>query len=488
METNAQFSQPWTPFGNRRASLTSSTIPHVQSAVQEGLSAVFMRDMGYLVDFKAHSAMCLEGFKGGLLAAADLAPLTHSTNGYGLHLVTSRLVRSIEQRVRFSPAEAVVSGASIVKKLSRPFTEIGYASGVALALAEAGLLDTGSLAALVAEGEDCGHELITAATQALDGLLPLQQRQERNYFDGELCVDTAIGTYLSGTTFTLSAGERTRFHLPWPEVTNDFLEVHILLCKTLDAMQRYLIPFQTPASAYGHWAQYSHYTSELYDDYQNKIHDLSRDQIAELLLDDDDVSEYGVVGMDLAESGEDEGELADRIAGMLFEMRSVEKQFSYRLTYGDGTTEQDRKAELCELAAQANEVTNSRQNYSNLCDVISDALEACIEQSELYAPISNLVPKNSYFEEDSEDEFNSSPDRFYDTIWVIANNHHEGLLLDALDAFNSDMQEVIEPCVRLPLETSHLVETVTIPVMKRTNDCLKLLRRFQVSLENLAHA
>lgn len=483
MESSAHPKQAWSPLQFGRASLTPNTIPQAHTAVQAGIASLFMRDYGYLVDFKAHSALCLEALQGGLIRDTDLKTIAESPNGYGLHLVTNQVVNIIGAKVQFLSSEIVQDAAQLATNLSRPMTDIKYAAGVALAVAEAGLLHDSALAPIMERGSDCGFELLSATEEALDTLWPAAQRESRNVKDGEVYTDTPFETHLHGTNFYLSAYERNCFYLEWPAITQENLEVHIFLCKTLDAMSNYLVPFHTPASAYGFGGQYSYGPSELFEALGDQVAGLNQEAITEVLLATEDISELGMLGMALEESGEDEGEAAHQIAGLLWEIADIEKNYSFRLAYDENTSDQSRKVEMSELQAQLRDVIAKGTPHSGLCKVLSDALDACIARADSHRTVSEMISSAS---EESADEgagYEESPNRFFDCIWVIADGRHDLILQDALEAFNADLEEVSEVAAKLPLNSGELVSQITIPVIERTNQCLALLRRIQLCLE-----
>lgn len=482
MEPLEHFKQTWSPLQYGRPALTAQTIPHVSAAVQSGIAEMFMRDFGYLVDHQGHSVFCLEAVKGGLAHDSDLRHLTNYPNGYGLHLVTGEVVRKVQSRVVFTSADALADAPRLVRNLERQFTEVSYAAGLAVAVTEAGLLRDSDLAPLIALGSDCGYELLMAVTDAVDALWPHAQRQCRNVLNGVEHCHTPFETEINGTNIYMLANERNCFYLDWPEVTDGFLEMHILLTKTLDAMSHYLVPFHTPASALGLWGQYGHGVSETYEAVQDDIEGMNREEIAEFLLAQENPDELGWLGMELAES-EGDDDVLERSAALLFEMADVERNFSYRLTYGEEITDAMRLIEMTELLSQAQEIIRAGSEHSRLAEALCEALKACIDRAPTHVGVSELIAACN--PEDAEQVgFENSPDRFFDCIWVLADERHEALHDSALDGFNADMDECgHQPSAVLPLANSALVARVTQPILERTNQCLALLRQIQLSLE-----
>lgn len=488
MESLAEIKQTWSPLQFPSAPLSALTIPKVTAAVQRGISAIFMRERGYLVDHQGHSAMCLEALEGGLLNDSDLSPLEHYPNGYGLHLVTKKLVKGIESRIAFTRDGALPDASRLDYELSRELVDITYASGIALAVAEAGLLHDSVLAPIISLGSDCGYDLLNAAKSALDTLWPEAQRQSRNVSEGKVYTYSPFSVTISGNELHLDALDRNCFYLSWPELTQDFLEMHILLSKTLDAMSTYIMPFHTPASAFGCWGQYSFAVSESYEGVKDEITGKSQKEILEYLTQLEDHSDLGWLAEDLEPDTDDDSETDafERVAASLWQMDDVERNFKYRLA--PGVDDDSRKAELSDLLCQAQEISVSDNKHSALAGVLVDALDACLRRVDGHTAIDSLIPSNG--DEDDEDSggYETSPNRFFDCVWVLADERHERLHVDAVQSLNVEVEEYGPGSAVLPLSSGELVAQVTIPIMERTNECLALLRRIQLSLEEPTNA
>lgn len=477
VEPHAEPQKAWSPLQFGRPALTPLTIPDGHLAVRDGVAELFMRDYSYLVDFATHSALCVEALNGGFIQEADLVPLKERVDGYALHAVTRKVIDAIQLRVRFIANEVVPNSEAKAIYLARPFTDIQYAARVALAVTEAGLLHDSALTPIVEGGPDCGFELLAAAAKALDDLWPDAQREERNKDKEDVYRSTPFHTHVEGDFFCFTASERNQFYFDWPEVNDEFLEIHILLCKTLDAMSIYLVPFHTPCSAYGPWAQYSYHASETFDRQRDHVVGKSVEEITEHLMKIENFDEDDWLGMELEESGGDE-EVIEKAARLMWEMADIEKNFTYLLDRSDDV--QVRKQEMIELRAQLKDLLGSVTPYIELCKVLDDALANCLERVDTHRTISDMLGGEVH--DGQGFEFEDSPDRFFDCIWVMAGDRHHQAMVDGLDAFNSEIQEC-EIAVRLPLESGELVAQVTKPIIERTNQCLALLRRIQLALE-----
>nr|WP_011923255.1 hypothetical protein [Pseudomonas fluorescens]CAM96489.1 hypothetical protein pQBR0457 [Pseudomonas fluorescens SBW25] len=486
MESHAQTKQTWSPLQFPSAPLTALTIPHVSAAVQHSVAALFMREHGYLVDRKGHSAFCLEALQGGLLHESDLSPLNCYPNGYGLHLVTGKVVRSIESRVEFTREVAVPDAERIAYGLARKDIDITYASGIALSVAEAGLLHDSVLAPILTQGADCGYDLVNATKTALDALWPQAQRECRNVEGGTVYTDQPFYSHIQGNDFYLEACERNCFYLDWPELTQENLEMHILLTKTLDAMNTYLIPFHTPFTAFSCWGQYTGGVSESYEAIKDDVTGKSHAEIVEVLKAHDDLDELGWLGMEMDADEMDDASV-ERAASLLWQMDDVERNFKYQLTYGPDVTDENRKAELGELLSQAREISRRNSRESGLAQVLSDALNSCISRVDGHQPVDALIAQ-AYGDSEELGGYENSPNRFFDCIWVLADERHKALHVEAVEGFNADLEECADVTVKLPLNTGVLVAQVTVPIMERTSQCLELLRRIQLSLEVPANA
>jgi len=477
VEPHVQPQQAWSPFQFARPTLTTLTIPDAHPAIRAGINSQFMLEHGHEIDFRSHSALCIEALKGGLIQQSDLAPLIDAGDGYGLHLVTNRVLRAVESKVAFRVTEAITDPARMVAELAQPFVDITEAATVALAVTEAGLMSATSLRPILAKGPECGFDLQKATVAALDQLWPAINRQERIVDKGNVYTYEPFDTFLSGSHFYLQACERNRFYLNWPEITPDFLEIHILLCKTLDAMSHYLVPFHTPASAYGHWGQYSYGPSEGYDEFKERIQGRSREEISEILREEP-TEDCEWLEMMLAEHGDDE---SSYIAEIMWQMDDINRNFTYMV--GRGSSAEVRLAEIESLKRQARASGNKITQYRTLCDTLHDALEICSKQVDSHQEIASMV----HIERDEDSDYESyerSPDRFFNCVWVMADERHEALARDALDSFNADLHEVSDVHVRLPLGTVQDISSITVPVLNRTNTCMALLKRIQLSLED----
>lgn len=453
MESLAEIKQTWSPLQFPSAPLSVLTIPKVTAAVQSGISAIFMRERGYLVDHQGHSAMCLEALRGGLLHDSDLSPLEHYPNGYGLHLVTKKLVKGIESKIEFTREGALPDASRLVYELARESVDITYASGIALSVAEAGLLHDSVLAPIISRGADCGYDLLNATKDALDSLWPEAQRQCRNVSKGEVFTHTPFHATINGSELHLEAYDRNCFYLEWPELTQEFLEMHILLSKTLDAMSTYIMPFHTPASAFGYWGQYSFAISESYEGVKDDITGKSQQEIFDYLIQLEDHSALGWLAEDLEPDADDDSETDafERVAASLWQMDDVERNFKYRLAHGAG--DDLGKAELSELLCQAQEISVSDNKHSALAMVLVDALEACLTRFDGHTAIDSLIP--SHGDEGDEDSggYETSPNRFFDCVWVLADERHERLHVDAVQSLNVEVEEYGPGSAVLPLSS-----------------------------------
>lgn len=481
MESLAEIKQTWSPLRFPIAPLSAQTIPSVNGPIQEVVSAMFMRDYGYLVDHQGHSALCLTALQSGLLDESELSPLTYYPNGYGLHLVTKETVRKIGSRFTFTVNDVLPDASRLAKKLARPYTDTPYASGVAVAVAEAGLLHDSVLGPIVAEGSDCGYELLQAAKTAVDELWPEENRKCRNVEYGVTYTSEPFETHIHGAEFVLVAVDRNCFYLNWPEPTAELIEVNTLLGKTLCAMSTFIAPFHTPYTAFSCWAQYSYSVSEVYDPIKEAIAGNSEAEIVEYLMEHGEPEELDWLGVSTDSDGRFDPRAIEYAAKLLWQMDDVQRNYSHSLRYGEGTSTESRVVEMKELVSQAREALLLGGKYSKLIAVLCEALEACISHADSDTDIESLILGCS--DDPSDVEFEDRPGRFYDCIWVLADTRHEQLHDDALECFNTYANEHGSYSVSLPLSSGALVAQVTIPIMERTNLCLALLRKIQLSLE-----
>lgn len=477
MESIAQAKHTGNTFRFGRAPLSPFTLPTISTAVQAQIAHTFMRDEGFMVDFKAHSMFCMEAFKGGLLQEDDLLPLTRYPHGYGLHLVTAEAVKRASSKVFFNPSEVVP--AKVAADLSRKEVDIGYASKLALVCHEAGLLHDSVLGPIIEIGPDCGDDLVKASTASLDALFPRSDRLDQ-FFDArtQQWVDYEfLYTSLQGEELFLCADGLTRFKLNLPSIEGEFVEINTLLFKTLDAMTHFMVPFHTPSSAFGNGGQYLWSLSEVYDSLKEHVETKSRDELIQYLTDLDYSTldcEIEYLGLDVSSEEGPCSESIERAAEMLLQAADIGKNFSFRLDYSDGTTDETRKAEMVELRSQAKDVIAKDTPYSALLEVLVCALSACIDNADTNFNIYSLDLKSS-----AEDGGVSA----FECLWVTVEGKHEHLDEEACSAFDSYAQECSDLYFGLPVSSAELVAQVTGPIMTRTQQCVSLLRRIQRSLE-----
>lgn len=166
--------------------------------------------------------------------------------------------------------------------------------------------------------------------------------------------------------------------------------MHILLTKTLDAMNTYLIPFHTPFTAFSCWGQYTGGVSESYEAIKDDVTGKSHAEIVEVLKAHDDLDELGWLGMEMDADEMDDASV-ERAASLLWQMDDVERNFKYQLTYGQDVTNENRKAELGELLSQAREISRRNSRESGLAQVLSDALSSCISRVDGHQPVDALI-------------------------------------------------------------------------------------------------
>lgn len=476
MESIAQAKHTGNTFRFGRAPLSPFTLPTISTAVQAQIAHTFMRDEGFMVDFKAHSMFCMEAFKGGLLQEDDLLPLTRYPHGYGLHLVTAEAVKRASSKVFFNPSEVVP--AKVAADLSRKEVDIGYASKLALVCHEAGLLHDSVLGPIIEIGPDCGDDLVKASTASLDALFPRSDRLDQ-YFD----TDTQkmedyefLSTYIEGEELNLCANGLTRFALNLPEIEGEFIEINTLLFKTLDAMTTFMVPFHTSATAMGNGGQYLWSVSEVYDSFKEHVETKSRAELIQHLMELDYATldcEVELIGIYPDLEAGPRLESVESAADMLLEAADLAKNYSYRLDYSEGSSDESRKAEMVELRSQAKDVIAKSTPYSALLEVLVCALSVCIDNADSNFNFHHLGLNGS-------SEEGVSP---YECIWVTVDGKHGHLDSEACDSFDGYANECAEVYVALPVSSVELVAQVTKPIMTRTQQCVSLLRRIQRSLE-----
>jgi hypothetical protein len=105
-------------------------------------------------------------------------------------------------------------------------------------------------------------------------------------------------------------------------------------------------------------------------------------------------------------------------------------------------------------------------------------LQTCIELADHHFPL-----HGQRFPGSEEDGIG-----LFETILVIAEDRMPHLFEEAEEGFNSCAENCADIYIGLPLESREVVAQVTIPIIKRTNQCLAHLRQIQLSLEVNPHA
>ncbi|HCL4130958.1 TPA: hypothetical protein N2C61_002044 [Pseudomonas aeruginosa] len=443
--------------------------PRISEAVRDSLAEVFMRNTGYLVDFTHHGAFCLEAERGGHLSPDDLSLLSLYPNGYGLYQLVDLAVGRVGSGLRLNLKQMLSDDQRklMSEHLSAQHVEVGYASTIALACADAGLLTEDMLAPVVANVRDSGEDLLRLAHKSLDALIPEELRLEPSLDEDETY--EVIGTAIHGEHLYLVAHDRLVFSLNFPELTSDFLPIHIILVKTLDLMSRHLVPFNTPACAMGYGSLYCCAVDEAYQGLEEVV-DMSNPMAIANYLETTPSEkipcETEMIGLfDEGDGFTEEG--INHAVQMLSEMHELRTNFGYSVRSAD------EPHEVPALLLQAQELVDHGSEHRALLAVLIEALELCQRNREA----------GYYFDESN---FQGSEDvglRFFDCIWVEVNDKFPNLTCEALDYFNSYAQECAEICVGLPIGSAELLAQDTLRIMERTRQCLDLLKRIQSSLE-----
>lgn len=450
------------------------TVPRISEAVQDFVARDFMESTGYMVDFVGHSAFCLEAHKGGLLHESDLNQLNLYPNGYGLHIVTTRAANRSAARVDIKFEQAVPDAAARVLTLAKPLVDVPFAANLTLACIELGLLHESAVAPLVAQGPDCGQELLSNCNDSLGALLAKQQRYSRvteDDADGNVVLDTSI----AGQTFRIESTGMCVFYLNLPEtIEGDFVEVNVLLFKTLDALSHYGVPFHTPASWMGKDGAYTHTLGEVYEELKERIQSYSREQLFDYLMDlDCDEATFETYALGMEGEGPHDEEIVDRACDLLLEMAELESHFSFRLDYSEGSTDAHLKVEMQAMRSQVQELIDNGSAHSRLLVALADALETCIDLSDRHFFIGG-----QQFEGSESDGIG-----LFETILVVVDDQMNTLFDEAEQAFNCHAENCAEIYTALPLESREVVAQTTVPIIKRTQQCLAHLRQIQLSLE-----
>lgn len=450
------------------------TVPRVSEAVQDFVAREFMENTGYVVDFAGHSAFCLEAHKGGLLQESDLNQLNLYPNGYGLHIVTTRAANRSAARVDIKFEQAVPDAAARVLTLAKPLVDVPFAANLTLACIELGLLHDSAVAPLVAQGPDCGQELLSNCNDSLGALLAKQQRYSRvteDDADGHLVLETAI----AGQTFRIESTGMCVFYLNLPEtIEGDFVEVNVLLFKTLDALSHYGVPFHTPASWMGKDGVYSHILGEAYEELKERIKSYSRAELFDYLIDlDCDEATFETYALSLEGQGPHDEDTVERACDLLLEMAELEAHFSFRLDYSQGSTDAHRKLEMQAMRSQAQELIDNGSTYERLLSALSNALATCIELAD-----DHFFIGGQQFPGSEEDGIG-----LFETILVVIEDRMANLFDEAEQGFNLQAENCAEIYTALPLESREVVAQTTVPIIKRTQQCLAHLRQIQLSLE-----
>lgn len=451
------------------------TPPRISEAVEDYIANTFMRDKGYMVDMESHSAFCLAAYEGGLLHDSDLQQLSVYPNGYGLNVITRRAAARAAALLDIIPTQAVPDADRRVRDMAKTAIDVPFVASLSLTCIEQGLLQVSEIAPLLEQGPECGHDLLKAADKALGTLLPMDQRMSRQVFIDGVESEEVIGMSIVGQELHLESWDMNVFRLSLPKVIDDaFLDVNILLFKVLDALSHFGVPFHTPASWMGKDGVYTHHIGEAYEALKERIDTSTREELADYLTDlncDEVGFETFAFGME-GEGPHDE-ETIEQACNLLIDMHELETSFNYRLTYGPDTSEATRKAEMEAMLFQTREIIANGSAYERLLLAIAGAFETCIELVDDHFSIySQQFPG-------SEEEGIG----FYETVVVLVEDRMMELFEESERGFNSCAENCGSIHVRLPLESQEVVAQTTIPIIKRTQQCLAHLRQIQLSLE-----
>ncbi|MGP0171045.1 hypothetical protein ACSVIJ_04105 [Pseudomonas sp. NCHU5208] len=433
-----------------------------------------MSNSGYRVDFTNHGAFCLEAERGGYLSADDLSLLNLYPNGYGLYQLVDLAVERVGSSLQLNLGQMLTEDQQklLSKHLSSKHIEVGYASTIALACAEAGLLNEAQLAPVVANVRDSGEDLLRLAHESLDALIPEDLRLEPSLSDDETY--EVIGTAIHGEHLYLVATDRMVINLKFPELTSDFLPIHIILVKTLDLMSRHLVPFNTPASAMGYGSLYCCAIDEAYQGMENVV-DMSNPMAIANYLETTPSENFPFEAEMIGLFDEGDGLTEEAINHAVY---TLSEMHELRTDFGYSVANADEPHEVPALILQAKEIRDHGSEHRELLEVLIEALELCKRNRD----------EGYYFDESN---FPGSEDvglRFFDCIWVEVDEKFPNLSCEALDYFNSYAQECAEVCVGLPIGNAEVLAQDTLKIMDRTRQCLDLLTRIQSSLKAAPHA
>jgi hypothetical protein len=451
------------------------TVPRVSEAVQDFVARDFMENTGYMVDFVGHSAFCLEAHKGGLLLESDLNQLNLYPNGYGLHIVTTRAANRSAGRVDINLELAVPDAADRVMTLAKPLVDVPFAANLTLACIELGLLHESAIAPLVEQGPECGQELLSTCDDSLGSLLAKEQRLSRVAENGVAYTDVVLNTSIVGQTFQIQSTGMNVFHLNLPEtIEGDFVEVNVLLFKTLDALSHYGVPFHTPASWMGKDGVYTHTLGEVYEELKERIQSYSREELFDYLMDlDCDEATFETFALGMEGEGPHDEDTVERACDLLLEIEELETHFSFRLDYSEGSTDAHHKVEMQAMRSQVQELIDNGSAYERLLSALSNALATCIELADRHFFIGG-----QQFPGSEEDGIG-----LFETILVVVEDRMTSLFDEAEQGFNCHAENCAEIYTALPLESREVVAQTTVPIIKRTQQCLAHLRQIQLSLE-----
>lgn len=451
------------------------TLPRISEAVEDYVAHSFMKEKGYMVDMVSHSAFVLDAYKGGLLHDSDLQQLSIYPNGYGLNIVTRRAAARAAARLDIIPDQAVPDADRRSRILASPRVDIPFAANLTLSCIEEGLLHESTITPVMELGPECGYELVTASEKALGALLLKEQREERVLYQDGVHTEEVIGTCIEGQQFHLESYSMDFFRLNLPQdIDDDFFGVNILLFKTLDALSHYCVPFHTPASWMGKDGVYTYHVGEAYEALKERIKTSTRDELVDFLTDlNCDGVQFETFALGFDGDGPHDEDAVEHACDLLLDMHELENNFAYRLAYGPETTEATRKAEMEAMQLQAKEMIGNGSSHERVLVAIMGALETCIDLVEHHFPI-----HGQQFPGSEEEGIG-----FFETILVVVEDRMMGLFEESENGFNSCAENCGHIHIGLPLESRELVAQTTIPIIKRTQQCLAHLRQIQISLE-----
>lgn len=464
MGTTAKAIKPWSYQGLTPALNPFFSLPQVSEAVRISQTDMFNLEHGHLIDGAAIARFAVAAHEAQILSTDDLSVIDLYHGERGMYELSQKATTALGSRLKFK-SRAIPKAKELVLRLAGEYHDPAISSSVALDLIERGLATANLFSAATKSNDTVAITLHSATEKALDDAFT-------SLAGGEVSMTPHIGNdsvYFQVSDFTV-----IDFNLPSLSVVGAH-EFMVVLSKTLQACQTYLVPFHTPASYMGPSGCYAREIAESYDSLKERIKASTREELHEFLMTapSEEIEVEGCpFGLEFYGDEDRDEDAVAMFVEALHEMEEMDEYFSGSIS----SNPIHHKTELTTVRSEAvmafkNEDSPFKQGY----EVIIKALDACLDEIEKGTP--RLY--ESEFEGTADDGIG-----IMETIVMRANDVWELCGNEADECMDSYLQNQSEISLLIPV-TQGVLPQPGVEIMERIGKCINLLRQISDALRTI---